>query len=256
MESGNETSCYAHHISYVVAIILQNFVECTNADHTWSLFLVSFCSQEALIAQAWTYWHCAVFARPSKDSAPPWSIQCGCHQGYSELCVAYKFVCLEENLVFFCGKLSREIFCEFRGFLAICESFLRKIWGQGIFWWHKWATRRSFLCENHFLPRKFPTVRLQIHHNCTPILCYDSLSCDNLVHFVRECIFLLAPLCSPSSFLFPLLLFVPPPPLCSPSSFLFPLLLFVLPPPFFPSPPFCSPSSFLFPSPDYCWHCP
>ena len=119
-------------------------------------------------------------------------------------------VCLSwREFGFFCGKLSREIFCEFRGFLAICESFLRKIWGQGIFWWHKRATRRSFLCENHFLPRKFPTVRLQIHHNCTPILCYDSLSCDNLVHFVRECIFLLAPLCSPSSFLFPLLLFVP-----------------------------------------------
>ena len=132
---------------------------------------------------------------------------------------------LKRICFFFCGKLSREIFCEFRGFLAICESFLHKIWGRGIFWWHKRTTRGSFLCENHFLPRKFPTERLQIHHNCTPILCYDSLSCDNLVHFVRECIFLLAPLCSPSSF-------------------------------FVPSPPFCSPSSFLFPSPDYCWHCP
>lgn len=63
--------------------------------------LVSFCSQEDLIAQAWAYWHCAVFARPSKDSAPPWSIQCGCHQGYSKFCVAYKFVYLAEKLIFF-----------------------------------------------------------------------------------------------------------------------------------------------------------
>ena len=36
------------------------------------------------------------------------------------------------------------------GFVAICESILRKIWGCGIFLWHQRTIRKSFLCKNLF----------------------------------------------------------------------------------------------------------
>ena len=36
---------------------------------------------------------------------------------------------------------------EFRGFVAIWESFLPEIWGLSILWQHKWAIHKSFLCK-------------------------------------------------------------------------------------------------------------
>ena len=46
----------------------------------------------------------------------------------------------------------RENFRKFRGFAAICESFLRKIWRCGVLWQRNWqhqqAICKSFLCKN------------------------------------------------------------------------------------------------------------
>ena len=33
---------------------------------------------------------------------------------------------------------------EFRSFVAVHKSFLHKIWGHGIFWWHQWAIGEIF----------------------------------------------------------------------------------------------------------------
>ena len=35
------------------------------------------------------------------------------------------------------GKLEEENFHKFHGFMAICESFIRKIWGRGVLWHSK-----------------------------------------------------------------------------------------------------------------------
>ena len=66
------------------------------------------------------------------------------------------------------GKLSREKnFREFRGFVAICESFLHEILGRGVILWLQQAIRKVFfprksyfppICES-FLLRKFPTIQ-------------------------------------------------------------------------------------------------
>ena len=46
-----------------------------------------------------------------------------------------------------------ENFHEFRGFIAIFESFLHEIGGCNVFWWqHQQPIRESFL------PRKFPAI--------------------------------------------------------------------------------------------------
>ena len=36
------------------------------------------------------------------------------------------------HILLYSGK--GENFCEFHGFVAICESFLRKFWGRGVLW--------------------------------------------------------------------------------------------------------------------------
>ena len=45
-------------------------------------------------------------------------------------------------------KLWGKNFRKFWGFVAICKSFLREIWGCGIHWRHKQAIYESFLYEN------------------------------------------------------------------------------------------------------------
>ena len=65
------------------------------------------------------------------------------------------------------GKLSREKTCEFRGFVAICKSFLCKIWGHGILWRGtskqlvKVFSVKSYFSpiRESFLPQKFPTIQ-------------------------------------------------------------------------------------------------
>ena len=47
-----------------------------------------------------------------------------------------------------CYRAGNFHFCEFRGFVAICESFLCKIWGHGIIWRHHQAIHECFFCEN------------------------------------------------------------------------------------------------------------
>ena len=142
-----------------------------------------------------------MFARPSKDSTPPWSIQCGCHQGYSELCVAYKFVCLVEKFFFVCvcGKLSREkSFVNFEVFWLFLKVFFTKFGGMVSFGGTSKQLTEIFSVKIIFSLENFPLYGCKF-----TILCYDydSLSCVNLVHFVGECIFQsVKPL------------FVPPPP--------------------------------------------
>ena len=68
-----------------------------------------------------------------------WSVQwclalclCGCPPGWALL---YLLMLLRSSSLHipYSGKLSREkIFHKFRGFVAICESSLRKIWGRGV----------------------------------------------------------------------------------------------------------------------------
>ena len=43
-----------------------------------------------------------------------------------------------------------ENFCKFRCFVDICASFLHKIWGRGIFWWHQQTICKSFHLKSLF----------------------------------------------------------------------------------------------------------
>ena len=60
-----------------------------------------------------------------------------------------------------------ENFSQFRGFVAIRESFLCEIWGRGIFLVapvstpRKFSLRKSYLppIRESFLPPKFPAIR-------------------------------------------------------------------------------------------------
>ena len=60
-----------------------------------------------------------------------------------------------------------ENFREFRGFVAQCKSFLRKIWGVASFGKKKASSsqkffpRKLYFSQNRksFLPRKFPAIR-------------------------------------------------------------------------------------------------
>ena len=59
-----------------------------------------------------------------------------------------------------------ENFCEFRGFVAICKTFLCKIWGCGIFWRHKQAICESFLRKNrifHQFAKVFSLESFTLH---------------------------------------------------------------------------------------------
>ena len=54
------------------------------------------------------------------------------------------------HILLYSGK--GENFCEFHGFVAICESFLRKFWGRGVLWHGTGEQSARFLRENHFSP--------------------------------------------------------------------------------------------------------
>ena len=70
------------------------------------------------------------------------------------------------SLCLYCtvGNLWGKNFHEFWGFVAICESLLRKIWGCGVLWWHQQAICERFLHKNFpsiresFLLQKFPAI--------------------------------------------------------------------------------------------------
>ena len=92
----------------------------------------------------------------------------------------------------------------FRGFEAIFESFLCKIWGCGVLWQHQWTIHESFLHENppiceSFLPQKFPTIL------------YGSVNlkwinfCEFMQNSQSECLrcFLLPPLATTPFWLYP-----------------------------------------------------
>ena len=71
-------------------------------------------------------------------------------------------------LILYDGKFSEgENFHEFQGFVAIGESFLRKILECGILLWHQRAICRSFLhkilIRKSFLPQEFPLYGIQDH---------------------------------------------------------------------------------------------
>jgi len=50
------------------------------------------------------------------------------------------------------GNFEGANFHEFQGFVAICESFLHKIWGRGIIWRHQRAICERFLRKKTYFP--------------------------------------------------------------------------------------------------------
>ena len=57
--------------------------------------------------------------------------------------VEMNIYCIVEN---FWGRKILQLL----SFVAICESFLRKIWGHGIHWWRQWAIHKTVLRKNVF----------------------------------------------------------------------------------------------------------
>ena len=87
---------------------------------------------------------------------------------YMSMCVyTCIWVCGGVAIIPYTGKLSREkTFQEFRSFVAICKSFLCKIWGCGVLWGGKVSNPRKFFLRKSyfspiresFRPRKFPAI--------------------------------------------------------------------------------------------------
>ena len=75
------------------------------------------------------------------------------------------------------GNFRGRNFCQFRGFVAICESFLHEIWGHGILWCAKASNLRKFSLQKMYF------------HQFAKVFSLESFSLYGIQSPIHPCIF-------------------------------------------------------------------
>jgi len=110
--------------------------------------LLHYFSQEDLIAQARAYWHSSVSARLAKDSTPPWSIQCGRHQGHCEPTTPSRFVYQNSHYISMKPDFIRHLcvltvtnWCQHKGYVDVMSEIYATLFDQRLSsdWMLSWA---------------------------------------------------------------------------------------------------------------------
>ena len=109
--------------------------------------LLHYFSQEDLTAQARAYWHSSVSARLAKDSTPPWSIQCGRHQGHCEPTPSRfvyqnsRYIWIKPDFIRHLCVLTVTNWCQHKGYVDVMSGIYATLFDQRLSsdWMLSWA---------------------------------------------------------------------------------------------------------------------